>query len=339
VDLWDDETWELLATRHLQLARETGAITALPLALSIRIAAYAFAGELPAAGALIEEVEAAVEATGAELAPYGALLLAAWRGREDQVSRLSTAIVKEVEPRGEGLGLTITYWARAVLYNGLGRYEDALPVAQQASDHPEDLGFSNWGLSELIVAAVRSGETELAADALERLAEMTHASGTDWALGIEARSRALLSEGERVERLYLEAIERLARTRIRVELARAHLQYGEWLRRERRRRDAREQLRTAQGMFADMGVEAFASRVDRELLATGERARKRTVETREDLTAQELQIARLAREGLSNPEIGARLFISPRTVEYHLHKVFSKLNISSRTQLPVALPH
>ena len=337
VDLWDDETWELLATRHLQLARETGAITALPLALSIRIAAYTFAGELAAAAALIQEVEAAVEATGSQLAPYGALLLAAWGGDEAQVSRLNTAIVKEVEPRGEGLGLTITYWARAVLYNGLGRYEDALPVAQQASEHPEDLGFSNWALIELILAAARSGETELAADALERLTEMTHASGTDWALGIEARSRALLSEGERVERLYLEAIERLARTRIRVELARAHLQYGEWLRRERRRRDAREQLRTAQGMFADMGIEAFASRADRELRATGERARKRTVETREDLTAQELQIARLARDGLSNPEIGARLFISPRTVEYHLHKVFGKLNLRSRSQLVHAL--
>ena len=338
VDLWDDETWELLATRHLQLARETGAITALPLALSIRIAAHTFAGELPAAAALTEEVEAAVEATGTELAPYGALLLAAWRGREAQVSRLSTAIVKEVEPRGEGLGLTITYWARAVLYNGLGRYEDALPVAQQASEHPEDLGFSNWGLIEVILAASRSGETELAADALERLTKMTHASGTDWALGIEARSRALLSEGERAERLYLEAIERLARTRIRVELARTHLQYGQWLRRERRRLDAREQLRTAQGMFADMGIEAYASQADRELLATGERARKRSVETREELTAQELLVARLARDGLSNPEIGARLFISPRTAEYHLHKVFAKLDIGSRTQLKRVLP-
>ena len=337
VDLWDDETWELLATRHLELARETGAITALPLALSIRIAAYTFAGELAAAAALIQEVEAAVEATGSQLAPYGALLLAAWEGDEAQVSRLSTAIVKEVEPRGEGLGLTITYWARAVLYNGLGRHEEALPVAQQASEHPEDLGFSNWGLTELIVAAARSGESDLAADALQRLAEMTDASGTDWALGIEARSRALLSKGERVERLYLEAIERLGRTRIRVELARAHLQYGEWLRRKRRRLDAREQLRTAQGMFADMGIEAFASRADRELRATGERARKRTVETREDLTAQELQIARLASNGLSNPEIGARLFISPRTVEYHLHKVFGKLNVRSRSQLDHAI--
>ena len=208
--------------------------------------------------------------------------------------------MKEVEPRGEGLGLTITYWASAVLYNGLGRYEEALPVAQQASEPPEDLGFSNWGLTEPIVAAVRSGDIDLAADARQRLAEMTDASGTDWALGIEARSRALLSEGERVERLYLEAIERLARTRIRVELARAHLQYGEWLRRKRRRLGAREQLRTAQGMLADMTLAAFASEADREL--------------------------------------GARLFISPRTVEYHLHKVFTKLGIRSRNELDRVLP-
>ena len=235
--------------------------------------------------------------------------------------------------RGEGLGVTVTQWARAVLYNGLGRYEDALAAAERASGHPEDLAFFNWGLVELIVAAVRSGNMERAAAALERLSEMTRASGTDWALGIEARSRALLSDGDAAERLYLEAINRLGRTSIRVELARAHLLYGEWLRRERRRLDAREQLRTAHEMFTAMGAEAFADRAARELLATGEHARKRTVETREDLTPQEAQIARLARDGLSNPEIGARLFISPRTVEYHLHKVFAKLNIRSRVEL------
>ncbi|HET6868665.1 MAG TPA: LuxR C-terminal-related transcriptional regulator, partial [Solirubrobacteraceae bacterium] len=193
-------------------------------------------------------------------------------------------------------------------------------------------------LVELIVAAVRSGEPERAADALERLSEIARASGSDWALGIEARSRALLSEAEEAERLYREAIERLARTRIRVELARAHLYYGEWLRRERRRVDAREQLQIAHGMFATMGAEAFAARAERELLATGERVRKRTVETREELTAHELQVARLARDGLSNAEIGTRLFISPRTVEYHLHKIFTKLGIRSRNQLGHALP-
>jgi ATP/maltotriose-dependent transcriptional regulator MalT len=243
-----------------------------------------------------------------------------------------------VVPRGEALGLTAAYWASAVLYNGLGRYEDAVAGAARASEHPEHLPFFNWSLVELIEAAARCGNIEDAAAALERLSEMTRASGTDWALGIEARSRALLSEGDIADRLYCEAIERLGRTRVRVPLARAHLLYGEWLRRERRRVDARQRLRTAQGMLAAMGVEGFAQRAERELLATGERARKRSIETREDLTAQEAQIARLARDGLSNPEIGARLFISPRTVEYHLHKVFTKLNISSRNQLDHGLP-
>jgi DNA-binding CsgD family transcriptional regulator len=295
-------------------------------------------GELAAAAALIDEVQAAVETTGSRLAPYGALMLAAWRRQEAEASELTEAIVHEVVPRGEGLGLTITDWASAVLYNGLGRYEDAMAAAERASEHPEDLGFSNWGLVELILAAVRCGERERATKAFERLLEMTRASGSDWALGIEARSRALLSEGDDAERLYLEAIERLARTRVRVELARAHLQYGEWLRRARRRFDAREHLRTAQDMFAAMGIEAFKPRTEREILATGETARKRTVETRDELTPQEAQIARLARDGLTNPEIGTRLYISPRTVEYHLHKVFSKLGISSRNELAVALP-
>jgi DNA-binding CsgD family transcriptional regulator len=246
---------------------------------------------------------------------------------------LIEATTNDVLARGEAYGLSVAEWARALLYNGLGRYEDALAAAERASEHPEDLGISNWGLVELIVAAFRSGKAERAVDALDRLSAMTRASGTDWALGIEARSRALLSDGDAAERLYLEAIDRLGRTSIRVELARAHLLYGEWLRRERRRLDAREQLRAAHVRFTGMGAEAFADRAARELLATGEHARKRTVETREDLTPQEAQIARLARDGLSNPEIGARLFISPRTVEYHLHKVFTKLQIGSRTEL------
>ena len=338
VDLWDDETWDVLATRQVQLARETGALTMLPLALNQRIAAHVLAGELAAAASLTEEVRTVTEAIGIHLPAYGALMLAAWRGREAEASELIETTRQEVLARGEGSGLTITHWASAVLCNGRARYDAALAAAELASEHPCDLGFSNWGLVEMIVAGVRSGNAEIAADALERLSGITLASGTDWALGIEARSRALLSEGEAAERLYREAIERLGRTRIRVELARAHLLYGEWLRRERRRVDARQQLRTAKEMFAAMGIEAFAPRTSRELLATGERARKRTDETREDLTAQEAQVARLARDGLSNPEIGARLFISPRTVEYHLHKVFIKLGISSRNQLDGVLP-
>jgi len=224
-----------------------------------------------------------------------------------------------------------------VLYNGIGRYEDALDAARQAGEHPEELP-SAWGLVELIEAATRSGKAAGAADALQRLSESARASGTDWALGIEARSRALLSDGEAAERLYRQAIDRLGRTRVRVELARAHLLYGEWLRRERRRLDARQQLRTAHDLLSTMGMEGFAERAARELLATGETARKRSVETSSQLTAQEAQVARLARDGLSNPEIGARLFISTRTVQYHLRKVFTKLGINSRVQLARALP-
>jgi DNA-binding CsgD family transcriptional regulator len=338
MDLWDDETWDVLATRHVELAREAGALAVLPLALSMRMSAHTYTGGLAAASTLIEELQAATDATGSQLPPYGALLLAAWQGREAEAIALIDSTIEEVVPRGEGLGLAAAYWASAVLYNGLGRYEDALAGAARAGEHPEDLPFFSWSLVELIEAAARCGNVEDATTALERLSEMTRASGTDWALGIEARSRALLSEGDIAEQLYCEAIERLSRTRVRVPLARAHLLYGEWLRRERRRIDARQQLRTAQEMLAAMGVEAFAQRAEHELLATGERARKRSSESREDLTAQEAQVARLAREGLSNPEIGERLFISPRTVEYHLHKVFTKLNISSRNQLAHGLP-
>jgi DNA-binding CsgD family transcriptional regulator len=230
-------------------------------------------------------------------------------------------------------------WANAVLYNGLGRYEDALAAAERAREDSRELVFPLWAAVELIEAATRTAETASATEALEWLTQTTRASGTDWALGIEACSRALLNDGETAEVLYREALERLARTRIRVALARAHLLYGEWLRRERRRTDAREQLRTAHDLLSVMGMHAFAERAGRELQATGGTARKRVVETISQLTAQETQIAWLARDGLSNPEIGARLFISPRTVQYHLHKVFTKLGIRSRRQLHRALPN
>jgi DNA-binding CsgD family transcriptional regulator/tetratricopeptide (TPR) repeat protein len=337
VDLWDDEAWEVLADRHLQLVRDAGALALLPIALSTRGAVHMYAGELSAAAALLEEVKAVTEATASPLAPHGALALAALQGHEAEAAQLIDATVSDVERRGEGIGLAVVHWASSLLYNGLGRYEDALTAAQKANEHAEAQVGSMWAPVELVEAATRSGNPDRAAVALQELAEMTRASGTDWALGIEARSRALLSENEAAERLYREAIDRLGRTRVRVELARAHLVYGEWLRRERRRLDAREQLRTAHELFTAMGIEAFAERAARELLATGERARKRTVETSGQLTAQETQIARLARDGLSNHEIGARLFISPRTVEYHLHKVFTKLDISSRNQLDPVL--
>jgi DNA-binding CsgD family transcriptional regulator len=331
--LWDDESWEVLCTRHLQLARDTGDLTVLHLALNQRMAVHEHAGELAAAAGLLEEAETVGEATGTQLAPYGALALAAWRGREADLLELVDARMNDLVARGEGTALAIIPWVSALLYNGLGRYEEALAATRHAAAFHHDLLFSTWTLVELIEAAVRSGKPEPAADALQRLAEATRASGSDWALGIEARSRALLSDGDAAERLYREAIERLARTRIRAELARAHLLYGEWLRRERRRLDAREQLRTAHQMLTAMGIEAFAQRAARELQATGETARKRTVESLDQLTVREAQIARLARDGLSNPEIGARLFISPRTVEYHLHKVYGKLDISSRNEL------
>ncbi len=336
--LWDDGKWDVLSRRHVRLARDAGALGELPLALSSRAYVELFAGELTAAAALIKEVRTATEATGSNFAPYGALGLAAWRGRKDEAAALMEATREEVARRGEGIGITVTEWANAVLYNGLGRYDEALAAAEQGSEYPDGLGSATWSLVELIEAAVRTGQPERATGALRRLAESTSAAGTDWALGIETRSRALLSGGEFADRLYREAIQRLSRTRIRAELARAHLLYGEWLRRQNRRVDAREQLRAAYEMLTAMGIEGFAERARRELLATGENARKRTVETAGELTAQEAQIARLAADGQTNPEIAVELFLSPRTVEWHLRKVFTKLGISSRKELREALP-
>jgi DNA-binding CsgD family transcriptional regulator len=338
VILWDDENWDVLSTRHVQLMRDTGALGVLPIALSQRAGLHLHAGDFAAAASVIEEAAAITEATGTPLPPYAPLTLAAFRGREAQTSELIETSTRDLVRRGEGVGLTFVHWAAAVLYNGLGRYEDALAAAQRAGEDPHEQLFSLWAAVELIEAAIRSGVPEHAARALERLSKSTRASGSDWALGIEACARALVSNGERAERHYREAIDRLGRTRVRVELARAHLLYGEWLRRERRRTGAREQLRIAHDMFATMGADAFAARAERELLATGETVRKRALETSSELTAQEAQVARLARDGLSNPEIGSRLFISPRTVQYHLRKVFAKLDITSRTQLDGVLP-
>ena len=336
-DLWEDETWHELATRQLQLARDAGALSVLPLAATYRAGVHVHAGEFAAAAALIEEADAITEATGNAPLGYTSLVLAAWRGQEAEALELIEASREDAAGRGEGRAITLAEYATAVLYNGLGRYGEALAAAQRASEH-DDLGLFGWTLIELVEAAARDREPQLAADALELLSERTGLTGTDWALGIEARSRALLDEGQGAEDLYLEATERLGRCRIKVHLARAHLLYGEWLRRQNRRIDARESLRSAHELFSTMGAEAFAERAARELLATGETARKRTADTRGQLTAQETQIAELAREGHSNPEIGAQLFISPRTVEYHLHKVFTKLEISSRNELQRVLP-
>jgi DNA-binding CsgD family transcriptional regulator len=331
--LWDDETWARLAERFVRLIREVGWYSELPLALTSRAYTMLFAGEFTAAASLIAEMRTATEATGSNLAPYAAMALAALRGDENEAKALIDATTRDATARGEGVAIAVTAWAEAVLHNGHGRYAQAVTAAQRASGFCGDLGTSSWALVELIEAAARSGMPEAAAVALLRLSRTTSDSGTDWALGIQARSRALLNDGAEAEALFQESLARLARTRMRPDLARAHLLYGEWLRRERRRGEARERLRTAHSMLEDMGMDAFAERARRELQATGETAARRTAATLTQLTKQEDQVARLARDGLSNPEIGARLFISPRTVQYHLSKVFTKLGISSRGEL------
>ena len=331
-DLWDDETWLDLSTQAVRLARESGALNVLPLALGYRATVHLHAAEFSAAAALTEEADAITEATGNAPVKYASLLLAAWRGVEAEALDYLNWGLENATGRGEGRGIGGYGYATAVLYNGLGRHDAALKSAQRACEY-DDLGIYGFSLVELIEAGARSGAHEDAALALQRLEERTSAVGTDWALGVQARSRALLTDGESAEPLYREALERLERTRIALHLARAHLVYGEWLRRENRRVDAREHLRAAHEMFSQAGAQAFTDRAQRELLATGETARARTDEARGVLTAQEAQIARLARDGLSNPEIGAQLFISPRTVQYHLRKVFQKLEITSRNQL------
>jgi DNA-binding CsgD family transcriptional regulator len=268
---------------------------------------------------------------------YGTLVVTAWRGRGAQALDFISVGFNEATRRGEGRAVTLAAYATAVLANALGDYNTALDAARRASEH-DDLDLCGWALIELIEAATRSGRPELAGDAMSRLNERTRGSATDWGLGTAARSRAVLSDARDADSLYQEAIERLARTRIAVDLARAHLMYGEWLRREARRVDARAQLRRAYAMFTHMGAEAFAERARRELVATGETVRKRSVQTRNELTAQESQVAQLARDGHTNPEIAAELFISSRTVEWHLGKVFTKLDIGSRRELRRVLP-
>ena len=332
--IWDYERWDSLTSSQVQAANDVGALAHLPLAFSTRVGVHLFAGETQAAAALVEQSDALAHATdGRIVPPYGALALAAFRGREDEVTHLVRTSKQDFVARGEGMGLTVSQWVTAALYNGLARYEDAFAAAVQATANPRELWFSTFALVELIEAASRSGRSDGATEALELLTESTSASGTPWALGVEARSRALLARGDSAETLYRKAIDRLQPTRLRLDLARARLLYGEWLRRERRRVDARAELRSAYELFCDFGMDAFAERARVELQATGERARKRTVDTVDQLTPQEAQIARLAATGDTNREIAAQLFISPSTVEYHLRKVFRKLDVKSRTQL------
>jgi ATP/maltotriose-dependent transcriptional regulator MalT len=334
--VWDFEGMYAAAARTVRLVRETGALAHLPVPLAVLGAATVWRGDFAGATSLIAEAESVAAATGSRMAPLTALRLLTLQGREAEASALIADTIEQAAAAGQGIAATNAHWSAAVLYNGLGRYEEAASAARQATASPYELYDSMWALPELVEAAARGGHAEDARAALDRLVETTRPSRTDLALGIEARSRALLSGGAAADELYREAIDRLGRTRLRPELARAHLVYGEWLRREGRRLDAREQLRAAHDLLAAIGMEAFAERARRELGATGEKVRRRSAETRDELTPQEEQIARLARDGLSNPEIGAQLFISARTVEWHLRKVFTKLGITSRRQLRAA---
>jgi len=336
LELWDADSWHALAAVQAQFARDTGALVHLQYALNFLAMAHLFAGELTTAARLIDEDRLIAEATGNPPVGYAAIALAAWQGQEVPASELIAAISRAATARGLGRMVSFADYASSVLDNGLGRHDAARDAARRMFERDE-LGYGPYVVPELAEAAARTGDIELVRAALQWLSERTQAAPTEWALGIEARVRALLSQGDAAEPHYRESIERLGRTRVRVQLARAHLLYGEWLRRQRRRIDAREQLRTAHDLLDAMGIEAFAERARRELEATGATARKRTVETREVLTAQEAVIARLAREGLSNPEIGSRLFISARTVQSHLGKVFAKLGIGSRGQLDQVL--
>jgi DNA-binding CsgD family transcriptional regulator len=335
--LWDHDAWRALLTRQARLAREAGALDQLPILLDTLGTAIAATGDLAAATSLIAEADAARTVTGTCAAPCTAMMVAALRGGQAEAARLIEATIGKAEAGRTGIAAAHAHWAAAILDIGLGRYADALTAARQASQDTTALPISMWALPELVEAAARAGDTALARDALKRLTEITQSCGTEPALGIEARCRALLSHDADADGLYREAIDRLARTQLRPELARAHLLYGEWLRREGRRADARGQLRVAHDMLAAIGMAAFAERARRELVATGETVRQRSVNTLATLSAQEALIARLARDGRTNPEIGAELFLSARTVEWHLRNVFTKLGIGSRRELQAAL--
>ena len=337
--IWDADSLALLSARHIDACRASGALAPLAFALASFAMVAVWSGDFEAATALIAESAALKDVTGIQMHAPGELMLAAYQGRSEEASRLISTVVSDAIAGGEGLGFDVAQWATAILHNGLGGYAEASAAAEQVVDEMLETNMTGWALAELVEGAARSGNAELADEALRRLsAAVTHLSGSDWALGIAARSRALLAEGADAERWYAEAIERLGRTPFRIELARAHLLYGEWLRRANRRIDARLQLRTAYDSFASIGAEAFAERARRELMATGEKVHKRQLGTRNDLTTQEAHIARLARDGRTNSEIGTELFLSFRTVEWHLRKVYTKLGIASRRELHGALP-
>jgi DNA-binding CsgD family transcriptional regulator len=338
IAVWDIDSWVALSTRDVELARASGALAPLSIALNTRGNVAALCGDLETATSLAAEKAVVNEVTGIRLAATCDLPLAGYRGRPAEAEPLFAATTEDAMARGEGLAVQFANWSEAVLRNGLGRYAQALAVAEPATGETYQPLATAWVLPELIEAAVRTGRAALAREALDRLSAMTTIEGSDWAKGLETRSRALVSEGQIAERCYAEAAERLGRTPLRPELARAHLLYGEWLRREQRRLDARHQLHAAFHLFTVIGADAFAERARRELLATGEKVRKRETGTHHQLTPQEEHIVRLARDGRTNAEIGAELFISARTVEWHLRQVFTKLGITSRRDLHNALP-
>ncbi len=337
--LWDERAWHDIGLRQLDLTRSAGALARLSLAASSMSIVLALRGDFAAAATVIREVDAVVDVTGLEILPLGKIVTAALGGMEAEATALLDALAEGSAASGQLFGVQFSLLARATLLNGLSRYGDAFAAADRASSEAPELFISAWALPELIEAGVRSDNRAGLRVALDRLTEAADAADTDWARGVEVRCRALLSDGDVAERCYQEALERLARTQLRPELARTHLLYGEWLRGQGREIDARLQLHTAHDLFTLIGMEGFAERARRELLATGEKVVKRTTESSaaDELTAQERQIALLARDGLSNPEVGARLFLSSRTVEWHLRKIFVKLSISSRRQLRQAL--
>jgi DNA-binding CsgD family transcriptional regulator/tetratricopeptide (TPR) repeat protein len=331
-ELWDDAVLQQIATDMVRRARDAGALAVLPSALVYRAGVHVYTGEFAEAAALLEEADAITAATGNTPMKYHSLTLAAWRGvPTEAIERIESAAV-DGRAKGEGRLVGVSGFTAAVLYNGLSRYDEALTAAQRCCEY-EDLGFHGWCLFELIEAAVHVGDRESAEAALPRLEQRPGTSGTDWGLGVVAAARALLSSDDEAERHFAEALERLEAARIRPHVARARLCYGEWLRRMNRRTDARAHLGEAYASFTAMGAQAFAERARRELALVGEKVRKQRSGSGTALTTQEAQIARLAAEGHTNTEIGAQLFISAHTVEWHLRKVFAKLGITSRRQL------
>ena len=336
-DLWDAEALQVLATRQVELARAAGVMSVLPIALSLQMVAQTLAGDLDAAKASCDEIDALRAVMGHPVPPFGRMFLAAYRGDVDETTTFARQIRVDGEARGEGYAVSAANFAEAIVYNGAGRYREAVAAARRELPFTHELNHAMRSLLELVEAAARTGERALAEEALHRLASVTSHLESDYALGVLAMARAQLADGEVAEAWYTEALERFERQHIPIMIGRTHLLYGEMLRRQHRRLDARPHLRAAHARLLDCGLQGFAERAARELAATGETLRVRTSGPITQLTEQETNVARMATEGFTNREIGARLFISDRTAEYHLRKVFVKLGIASRAELKAAL--